>query len=74
MANFTFWVSFFFNDNKEHVCGGWCCRETGEEDVRFKVLYCGICHSDLHSIKNEWGNAAYPMVPGYAFLFFFVFS
>lgn len=40
-------------------------RATGEEDVRFKVLYCGICHSDLHSIKNEWGNAAYPMVPGH---------
>ncbi|KAK3211122.1 hypothetical protein Dsin_015828 [Dipteronia sinensis] len=40
-------------------------RETGDEDVRFKVLYCGICHSDLHSIKNEWGIATYPMVPGH---------
>ncbi|KAI3837241.1 hypothetical protein MKX03_004126 [Papaver bracteatum] len=40
-------------------------RATGEEDVTFKVLYCGICHSDLHSIKNEWGNAVYPMVPGH---------
>ncbi|KAI9166110.1 hypothetical protein LWI28_026398 [Acer negundo] len=39
-------------------------RETGDEDVRFKVLYCGICHSDLHSIKNEWGFSTYPMVPG----------
>ncbi|KAL1315698.1 probable mannitol dehydrogenase [Arachis hypogaea] len=40
-------------------------RETGEKDVAFKVLYCGICHSDLHMVKNEWGNAIYPMVPGH---------
>ncbi|MED6113961.1 hypothetical protein PIB30_075680 [Stylosanthes scabra] len=40
-------------------------RETGEKDVALKVLYCGICHSDLHMLKNEWGNAIYPMVPGH---------
>lgn len=40
-------------------------RATGEKDVTFKVLYCGICHSDLHCIKNEWGNASYPAVPGH---------
>ncbi|XP_031388820.1 probable mannitol dehydrogenase [Punica granatum] len=40
-------------------------RVTGEEDVIFKVLYCGICHSDFHNIKNEWGGAMYPMVPGH---------
>jgi cinnamyl-alcohol dehydrogenase len=40
-------------------------RETGEEDVKVKVLYCGICHSDLHNIKNERGTAKYPMVPGH---------
>ncbi|OWM91579.1 8-hydroxygeraniol dehydrogenase-like [Punica granatum] len=40
-------------------------RATGENDVTFKVLYCGICHSDLHSIRNEWGDAMYPMVPGH---------
>ncbi|CAA0831079.1 Probable cinnamyl alcohol dehydrogenase 6 [Striga hermonthica] len=40
-------------------------RVTGERDVQFKVLYCGICHSDLHAIKNEWGFSAYPMVPGH---------
>ncbi|KAA3474145.1 cinnamyl alcohol dehydrogenase [Gossypium australe] len=39
-------------------------RDTGEKDVAFKVLYCGICHSDLHMIKNEWGNAVYPFLPG----------
>ncbi|XVF17390.1 hypothetical protein REPUB_Repub10bG0117600 [Reevesia pubescens] len=40
-------------------------RATGEEDVRFKVLYCGICHSDLHTIKNEWNSSNYPIVPGH---------
>ncbi|KAH9612395.1 hypothetical protein KSS87_007033 [Heliosperma pusillum] len=43
-------------------------RATGDKDVTFKVLYCGICHSDLHFIKNEWGNASYPVVPGHEFV------
>nr|pir probable cinnamyl-alcohol dehydrogenase (EC 1.1.1.195) - tomato [Solanum lycopersicum] len=40
-------------------------RVTGEKDVQFKVMYCGLCHSDLHQIKNEWSNSIYPMVPGH---------
>ncbi|XP_059624098.1 8-hydroxygeraniol dehydrogenase-like [Cornus florida] len=40
-------------------------RATGEKDVKFKVLYCGICHSDLHCIKNEWGFSMYPILPGH---------
>ncbi|KAL2250016.1 UNVERIFIED_CONTAM: 8-hydroxygeraniol dehydrogenase [Sesamum indicum] len=40
-------------------------RSTADRDVQFKVLYCGICHSDLHGIKNEWGFTNYPMVPGH---------
>ncbi|XP_075104764.1 8-hydroxygeraniol dehydrogenase-like [Nicotiana tabacum] len=40
-------------------------RATGKNDVQFKVLYCGICHSDLHMLKNEWGNSKYPIVPGH---------
>ncbi|XP_071735392.1 mannitol dehydrogenase-like [Rutidosis leptorrhynchoides] len=40
-------------------------RATGEKDVRFKVLYCGICHTDLHNIKNEMGMTQYPIVPGH---------
>ncbi|CAD6225050.1 unnamed protein product [Miscanthus lutarioriparius] len=36
----------------------------GDGDVTIKVLFCGICHTDLHVIKNEWGNAMYPVVPG----------
>ncbi|KAM6564005.1 hypothetical protein CsatB_024003 [Cannabis sativa] len=40
-------------------------RKTGEKDVMFKVLYCGICHSDLHMVKNDWGISIYPLVPGH---------
>uniref|UniRef100_A0A2N9ESL3 mannitol dehydrogenase n=1 Tax=Fagus sylvatica TaxID=28930 RepID=A0A2N9ESL3_FAGSY len=40
-------------------------RATGEKDVTFKVLYCGICHSDLHMAKNDWGMSTYPLVPGH---------
>nr|GLL18941.1 cinnamyl alcohol dehydrogenase [Ipomoea trifida] len=40
-------------------------RETGEKDVQFKIMYCGVCHSDLHQLKNEWGNTTYPIVPGH---------
>ncbi|CAI9758177.1 unnamed protein product [Fraxinus pennsylvanica] len=40
-------------------------RATGEHDVQFKVLYCGVCHSDLHMAKNEWGFSQYPLVPGH---------
>ncbi|KAA8546663.1 hypothetical protein F0562_003106 [Nyssa sinensis] len=43
-------------------------RKTGDKDVTFKVLYSGICHSDLHQIKNEWGNTIYPVVPGHEFV------
>ncbi|XP_019266910.1 PREDICTED: 8-hydroxygeraniol dehydrogenase-like isoform X2 [Nicotiana attenuata] len=40
-------------------------RVTGEKDVQFKILYCGICHSDLHQLKNEWGTSKYPVIPGH---------
>ncbi|KAF2290574.1 hypothetical protein GH714_014490 [Hevea brasiliensis] len=40
-------------------------RAIGEKDVCFKVLYCGMCHSDLHMVKNEWGTSTYPLVPGH---------
>uniref|UniRef100_A0A0D3H6M1 cinnamyl-alcohol dehydrogenase n=1 Tax=Oryza barthii TaxID=65489 RepID=A0A0D3H6M1_9ORYZ len=36
-----------------------------DDDVTIKVLYCGICHTDLHVVKNDWGNAMYPVVPGH---------
>ncbi|KAJ4714584.1 putative Alcohol dehydrogenase [Melia azedarach] len=40
-------------------------RATGEKDVAFKVMYCGICHSDLHMLKNDWGSSIYPLIPGH---------
>lgn len=40
-------------------------RVTGEDDVRFKVMYCGICHTDHHFLKNHWGISSYPLVPGH---------
>ncbi|XP_052210982.1 cinnamyl alcohol dehydrogenase 1-like [Diospyros lotus] len=40
-------------------------RNTGPEDVYIKVICCGICHSDLHQIKNDLGMSNYPMVPGH---------
>lgn len=40
-------------------------REVMSHDIQIEILYCGICHSDLHAAKNEWGGATYPMVPGH---------
>ncbi|GAA0144724.1 oxidoreductase [Lithospermum erythrorhizon] len=43
-------------------------RATGDNDVQFKVIFCGVCHSDLHMVKNEWGMTQYPVVPGHEFV------
>jgi uncharacterized zinc-type alcohol dehydrogenase-like protein len=40
-------------------------RDVGEDDVAIDILYCGICHSDLHQVNNDWGFSQYPMVPGH---------
>ncbi len=40
-------------------------REPGPKDVRIDVLYCGICHSDLHTARNEWHGTTYPCIPGH---------
>ncbi|XP_008807131.1 probable cinnamyl alcohol dehydrogenase 6 isoform X2 [Phoenix dactylifera] len=40
-------------------------RENGEDDVTIKILYCGICHTDLHHVKDDWGITMYPIVPGH---------
>ncbi|KAL3630144.1 8-hydroxygeraniol dehydrogenase [Castilleja foliolosa] len=40
-------------------------RANGEHDVQLKILYCGVCHSDLHMAKNELGFTQFPMVPGH---------
>jgi uncharacterized zinc-type alcohol dehydrogenase-like protein len=40
-------------------------REPTPEDVVIEILYCGVCHSDLHQVRNEWHNTIYPCVPGH---------
>lgn len=40
-------------------------REVGPKDVQFEILYCGVCHSDLHVAKNEWNGTTFPVVPGH---------
>ncbi|EFJ41249.1 hypothetical protein VOLCADRAFT_107767 [Volvox carteri f. nagariensis] len=40
-------------------------RTVGPTDVRIQITHAGICHSDLHQVKNEWGGSIYPMVPGH---------
>ncbi len=40
-------------------------RELTPSDVEIEILYCGICHSDLHSVHNDWGGTIYPIVPGH---------
>ncbi len=40
-------------------------REPGARDVRIDISHCGICHSDLHSVRSEWGASVYPFVPGH---------
>lgn len=40
-------------------------RELRPNDVAVRVLYCGVCHSDLHQARNDWGNTTYPCVPGH---------
>ena len=41
-------------------------REINHDDVKIDILYCGVCHSDIHMARNEWNNSSiYPMVPGH---------
>ena len=40
-------------------------RAPGESDVAFDIQYCGICHSDIHQARDEWGGSIFPMVPGH---------
>jgi uncharacterized zinc-type alcohol dehydrogenase-like protein len=40
-------------------------RDPGPHDVQFDILYCGVCHSDLHLVRDEWHGSIFPMVPGH---------
>lgn len=40
-------------------------RDTGTQDVLIEILFCGVCHSDLHQVRNEWHGTTFPIVPGH---------
>ena len=40
-------------------------REPGATDIEIEILFCGVCHSDIHQVRDEWGKGIYPMVPGH---------
>ena len=40
-------------------------REPGPNDVQIEIAFCGVCHSDLHTVRSEWGGTIYPCVPGH---------
>lgn len=40
-------------------------REVGPHDVQIRIMYCGVCHTDLHQMKNDWFPGIFPMVPGH---------
>ncbi|AUX45244.1 zinc-binding dehydrogenase [Sorangium cellulosum] len=40
-------------------------RDPTAHDVQIEILFCGVCHSDLHSVRNEWSNTVFPIVPGH---------
>ena len=40
-------------------------REVGPKDVLVRIQYCGVCHSDIHQARDEWGGSIFPMVPGH---------
>ena len=41
------------------------CDEPGAHDVQIEIMFCGVCHSDIHQVRNEWGNTVYPCLPGH---------
>jgi len=43
-------------------------RDPGPNDVQIEILFCGVCHSDLHTVRNEWQGTTYPCVPGHEIL------
>jgi uncharacterized zinc-type alcohol dehydrogenase-like protein len=40
-------------------------REVGDHDVQIDIAFCGVCHSDIHQVRDEWGGSIFPMVPGH---------
>src|SRR5256886_13487446 len=40
-------------------------KDPGPRDVQIEILYCGVCHSDIHQVRDEWGGSIFPLVPGH---------
>ena len=40
-------------------------RGVKDDDVKIEITYCGVCHSDIHQVRNDWNNSKYPVVPGH---------
>ena len=40
-------------------------QDPKENEVMIEILYCGVCHSDIHQVQNDWKNTIYPCVPGH---------
>lgn len=40
-------------------------RQVGQDDVKIDISYCGVCHSDIHTVRNDWKGSKYPVVPGH---------
>ena len=40
-------------------------RQPGDHDVAIDIKFCGICHTDIHQARDEWGGGVFPMVPGH---------
>ena len=40
-------------------------RTVGDNDIQIEILYCGVCHSDIHTVRSEWKPETYPLVPGH---------
>lgn len=60
-------IKAFAAQDAESTLGPWNLerRAPGPRDIQIEILYCGVCHSDLHQVRNEWGNSIFPMVPGH---------
>lgn len=60
-------VKGYAAQNQQGPLGPWNFerRDVGPDDVEIDILYCGICHSDIHQVRSEWRPGIYPMVPGH---------
>jgi len=60
-------VSAYAAPSATEALGAWSLerRALGAHDVRLDITHCGVCHSDLHTARNEWGGTKYPCVPGH---------